>query len=110
MLNYIIMNEKAMVVGDVDIQSKIFTVRGMQVMLDSDLAELYETEIRILNQAVKRNLERFPEGFRFKLTAEEYNNYLRSQFVTLNGGRGKHRKYLPYDKEALVILEKLDKK
>ena len=90
------MNKEIIPVDYTDISSKIFTVRGMQVMLDSDLAELYETEIRILNQAVKRNLERFPEGFRFQLTTDEYNNCLRSQFVTLNEGRGKHRKYLPY--------------
>jgi len=64
-------------------------------MLDSDLSELYGVEIRTLNQAVKRNKERFPEDFMFKLTKEEYEP-LRSQFVTLKNGRGKHRKYLPY--------------
>ncbi|MCK9431414.1 MAG: ORF6N domain-containing protein [Candidatus Omnitrophica bacterium] len=69
-------------------------------MLDRDLAKLYGVETRVLNQAVKRNLRRFPEDFMFKLTGEEVES-LRSQFVTLNKsdrilGRGKHRKYLPY--------------
>jgi phage regulator Rha-like protein len=64
-------------------------------MLDADLAELYGVETRTLNQAVKRNEERFPEDFMFQLTADEYES-LRSQFVTLKTGRGQHRKYLPY--------------
>ncbi len=77
------------------IKNKIFTIRGVQVMLDSDLAELYGVEIRVLNQAVKRNIERFPEDFMFQLNKEEFDS-LRSQFVTLKKGRGEHRKYLPY--------------
>lgn len=64
-------------------------------MLDADLAELYGVAIRALNQAVKRNTERFPEDFMFQLTAEE-SSALRSQIVTLKTGRGQHRKYLPY--------------
>jgi len=64
-------------------------------MIDRDLAELYEVEIRVLIQAVKRNIERFPLDFMFQLTKDEYKS-LRSQFVTLNNGRGQHRKYLPY--------------
>ena len=78
-----------------DIKAKIYTIRGVQVMLDSDLAKLYGVEVRVLNQAVKRNKERFPEDFMFQLTNEEYD-LLRSQFVILENGRGKHRKYLPY--------------
>ena len=89
------MNDKLMVI-DSDIKSKIFTVRTQQVMLDSDLAELYETEIRILNQSVKRNIGRFPAAFRFQLTTEEYRYIIRSQNVILNERQGKHRKYLPY--------------
>ena len=68
----------------------------MQVMIDNDLAELYQVEIRVLNQAVKRNITRFPENFRFQITQEEYISVLRSQNVILETGRGKHRKYLPY--------------
>jgi hypothetical protein len=77
------------------ITQSILLIRGQKVMLDSDLAELYEVEIKVLNQAVKRNIERFPEDFMFQLTAEEAA-HLRSQFVTLKAGRGQHRKYLPY--------------
>jgi len=65
-----------------DIQRRIYTIRNVQVMLDSDLAKLYAVETKVLNQAVKRNIERFPKEFRFQLTAEE-NDVLRSQIVTL---------------------------
>lgn len=73
------------------IQGLIYIVRGKQVMLDSDLARLYQVETKVFNQAVKRNIKRFPESFRFQITEEEYNS-LRSQFVTSKGGR----RYLPY--------------
>ncbi|MBP5442677.1 MAG: ORF6N domain-containing protein [Treponema sp.] len=63
------------------VESKIFLIRGKQVMVDRDLAELYGVETKVINQAVKRNIERFPEEFRFQLTSEEYE-FLRSQFVT----------------------------
>ena len=77
------------------IKQKIHTIRGLQVMLDFDLAELYEVPTKALKQAVRRNLERFPEDFMFELTLEEYR-LLRSQSVTLDQGRGKHAKYLPF--------------
>ncbi len=77
------------------VAAKILFIRGQKVMLDSDLAELYEVEAKVLNQAVKRNIERFPADFMFQLTAEEVAR-LRSQFVTLKTGRGQHRKYQPY--------------
>ena len=106
-----------------NIQSMIFTLRGVQVMMDSDLAQIYQVETKMFNRAVKRNIERFPDTFRFQLTKEEYENLsfqsgtagtgdslrcqigtlennpedsLRSQIATLEMGRGKHRKYLPY--------------
>ena len=82
----------------VDIQSLIYTIRGKQVMLDSDLATLYQVETRILNQAVKRNIDRFPEQFRFQLTAEEIEN-LKSQFVISSPAVGNGyggRRTLPY--------------
>ena len=63
------------------IESKIFMIRGKQVMIDRDLAELYGVETKVINQAVKRNIERFPEAFRFQLTKKEYD-FLRSQSVT----------------------------
>jgi hypothetical protein len=69
-----------------DIKSRIFTIRGMQVMLDSDLAEFYQTETKYINRAVKRNPDRFPEGFIFQLTKTEMES-LRFQFGTLKTGR-----------------------
>jgi len=77
------------------IQTKIYEIRGLKVMLDFDLAELYEVETKVLNQAVKRNIDRFPDDFIFQISRDEYNS-LRSQFVTLETGRGKYTKYLPY--------------
>ncbi|GMU89914.1 MAG: hypothetical protein AMXMBFR49_21210 [Chlorobiota bacterium] len=77
------------------IQDKIFTVRNIHVMLDSDLANLFNVETKVLNQAVKRNLLRFPSDFMFQLSTEEWSN-IRSQFVTLEEGRGKYRKFLPF--------------
>jgi hypothetical protein len=65
-----------------DIQSRIYTIRGTQVMLDTDLAELYGVEVKRLNEQVKRNIERFPQRFSFQLTAEE-NNMVSSRIVTL---------------------------
>lgn len=75
------------------LRGMILTVRDVQVMLDSDLAFLYGVETKIFNQAVKRNIERFPESFRFQLFADEYQ-ILRSQFVTSSSHGG--RRYLPY--------------
>jgi hypothetical protein len=69
------------------IAQKIYLIRGQKVMLDSDLAELYEVETKVLNQAVRRNIERFPEDFMFQLVPEELEN-LRSQFVTSSSGYG----------------------
>ncbi len=78
------------------LQAKINEVRGQKVILDFDLSELYDVQTKVLNQAVKRNLQRFPEDFMFQLTENEYES-LRSQIVTLKeNGRGKHKKYLPF--------------
>ena len=91
-----------------DIKKMIYTIRGKQVMLDSEVAMLYHYPTKRINETVKRNKERFPENFCFLLTEEEVEN-LRSQFVTSSleslrsqiatlkiKGRGQHRKYLPY--------------
>lgn len=85
------------------IESKILNIRDKQVMLDSDLAALYGVETKVFNQAVKRNIERFPDEFRFQLTEEEMNTFFkpasRSQIVTLNSSgnlRGSNIKYRPY--------------
>ena len=76
-----------------NIETLIKMIRGQQVRLDKDLATLYGVEAKVLNQAVKRNVERFPDDFRFQLTKEEC---LRSQIVTLNEKQGQHLKYMPY--------------
>jgi hypothetical protein len=76
------------------IQKMIYEVRGHKVMLDRDLAGLYDVELKVLNQAAKRNLERFPADFMFQLTQNEWN-ILRSQFVTANKNIAKVR-FLPY--------------
>jgi phage regulator Rha-like protein len=77
------------------IQNKIYEIRGQKIMLDFDLAELYAVGTKVLNQAVKRNSDRFPKDFMFRLTKKEWK-FLRSQFVTLEKGMGKYPKYLPY--------------
>src|SRR5512140_3112619 len=77
------------------IQQRIYFIRGHKVMLDSDLAELYQVSPKRLNEQVRRNLSRFPDDFMFRLTLEEYDS-LRSQIATLNEGRGRHRKYRPF--------------
>ena len=99
------MNE--LIIDNQTIQDKIYTIRGVQIMLDEDLAVLYGVETKNLNKAVNRNMDRFPEKFRFQLTQEEYDNLkfqigtsslnasLRSQFVTLEKQHG-GRRYLPY--------------
>jgi hypothetical protein len=63
-----------------DIQNKIYVIRDQRVMIDRDLAEMYGVETRVLNQTVKRNMERFPEDFMFQLTESEWQN-MSSQFV-----------------------------
>lgn len=95
-------------INNENISNKIYTIRGLAVMLDRDLAELYGVETKALNQAVKRNEARFPSDFMFQLSKIEFENWrsqfvtsnpddaLRSQIVTLENGRGKHRKYIPY--------------
>jgi len=75
------------------IEKAILLVRRQKVMLDADLARLYGVETKVLVQAVKRNIERFPEDFMFQLNKEEAD-FLRSQIVTLEKGRGQHSKYL----------------
>ncbi len=94
----------------IPIHHKIYTLRGKQIMLDEDLASLYDVTTKRLNEQVKRNSERFPDDFMFQLTEEELKS-LRSQFATLDTGRGKNlrsqiatsslemhggRRYMPY--------------
>ena len=79
----------------IPIHHKIYRLRGKQIMLDKDLAGLYQVTTKRLNEQVKRNSDRFPDDFIFQLSETEYES-LRSQFATLKTGRGKHRKYMPY--------------
>ena len=88
-------SKKTLVVSKGQIDSMIRSIRGVRVMLDSDLAKIYGVPTFRFNEAVKRNKERFPPDFMFQLTAEE-NASLRSQFAILKTGRGRHRKYRPY--------------
>ena len=83
-------------VSNEEIKSLIYTIRGRQVMLDSDVAKLFNYATKDLNRNVRNNIERFPEYYCFRLTEEEYK-FLRCKNFTLNrNGRGEHRKYLPY--------------
>jgi hypothetical protein len=86
------------------IASRIFLIRGVKVMIDRDLAELYGVLTKVFNQAVRRNIDRFPDDFMFQLSKKEFN-VLRSQFVTLKG-RGKHPKYLPlaFTEQGVAML------
>ena len=77
------------------IEQAILIIRNQKVILDSDLAALYEVETKNLNKAVQRNITRFPADFMFRLTKDESLS-LRFQFGTLKNARGAHRKYLPY--------------
>ena len=77
------------------IEDRIYLIRGERVMLDTDLATLYGVSPKRLNEQVKRNRRRFPRDFMFRLTPREART-LRSQIATLNGGRGRHRKYAPH--------------
>ena len=108
---------KELTISQKQIENRIFTIRGMQVMIDRDLAEMYQVETKVLNQAVKRNIERFPETFRFQLSTDEKDELVtncdrfgflksknahsssRSQIVTLNKSgtkQGQNIKYLTY--------------
>ena len=91
------------------IESRIFLIRGQKVLLDSDLASLYDVSTGALNQAVKRNRERFPEDFMFQLSSRgsEELEFLRSQTVILK--RGQHRKYAPYafTEQGIAMLSSL---
>lgn len=87
------------IINESDLKSKIYVIRGVQVMLDMDLAEIYGYETKRFNEQVKNNIERFDDDFRFQLTDEELEEVSRSKFSTLNNeskGRGQNFKYNPY--------------
>lgn len=84
------------------IENKIYIIRGLKVMLDSYLAYLYEVDTKVLNQAVKRNLDRFPDDFMFQLPDEEWNN-LRSQIVTSKRGGKRYNPYV-FTEQGVAML------
>jgi len=87
-----------------EIQNKIYFIRGQQVMLDRDLAKLYQVETKVLNQAVKRNIERFPEDFMFQLSKDEFENW-KSQIVTSNNDRmGLRRPPYAFTEQGVSML------
>ncbi len=88
------MKNQKFIIPQSEIASKIYIIRGKQVMLDKDLSEFYNVKTKALNQAAKRNIDRFPEDFMFQLSDKEYNT-LRSQIVTSKSNRG-GRRYYPY--------------
>jgi hypothetical protein len=102
---YMAKNEKSIIIPDELLMKKIYLIRGQKILLDRDLAELYGVETKVFNQAVKRNAERFPKDFMFRLTKKEWES-LRSQFVTLENGRGKYPKYLPnvFTEQGVAML------
>ena len=87
------------------IQSRIYEIRGQRVMLDRDLAELYQVETKVLNQAVKRNIKRFPSDFMFQLTTEEFAN-LKSQIVTSSWGGTRKMPYA-FTEQGVAMLSGL---
>jgi hypothetical protein len=93
--NHVMTTTRSAVIDSNAIMSNILVIRGHRVLLDSNLAVLYQVETKALTRAVRRNAERFPGDFMFQLAAEE-SGALRSQFGALETGRGKHRKYAPY--------------
>jgi len=95
-------SENAFVIPDEVILSKIYYVRELKMMIDSDLAELYGVETRRLNEQVKRNLLRFPEDFMFQLTDTEFNN-LKSQIATSSWG-GRRKPPLGFTEHGVLML------
>jgi hypothetical protein len=98
------------VISDKQIGSKIYLIRSVKVMFDNDLAELYQVQTKVLNQAVKRNIHRFPKDFMFQLTEKEYIIHLKSQFVTSSEGKmnknwgGKRKLPFVFTEHGTVML------
>jgi len=101
---YVIENfmKELQILPDETIINKIYIIREKKVMIDRDLAELYGVDTRVLNQAVKRNLKRFPDDFMFQLTDEEFRN-LRSQIVTSNWG-GSRFKPMVFTEQGVSMI------
>lgn len=87
-----------------EIENRIFTIRGLQVMIDRDLAELYVVETRALNQAVKRNIDRFPKSFRFQLNGEEFENWKSQNVISNNDKMGLRRPPFVFTEQGVAML------
>ena len=102
--------EKNLIISEMDIKNMIYTIRGKQVILDYDVATLYKTETRVINQAVKRNSQRFPENFCFRLNEDEIESML-SQFVTAsktdNKKRNKNKLPYAFTEQGIAMLSGL---
>ena len=98
-------NQMIKTLNDKEIIEKIYIIRGQKVMLDSDLAEMYNVTTGRLNEQVRRNIQRFPEDFMFQLTTDEFLS-LRSQIAILKKGRGAHAKFLPlvFTEQGVAML------
>jgi hypothetical protein len=98
------MKKEIIFLNQESIKNKIYTIRGVQVMVDSDLAELYEVETRVLNQAVRRNINRFPENFMFQLSNEEFEDW-KSQLVMSNFVKmGLRKNPLVFTEQGVAML------
>jgi hypothetical protein len=94
----------AIIISEKQVISKIYLIRGKKVMLDKDLAELYQVETRVLNQAVKRNIDRFPNDFMFQLSKHEFENWI-SQFVISNSEKmGLRKMPLVFTEQGVAML------
>lgn len=87
-----------------EIENRIFTIRGLQVMIDRDLAELYGVETRALNQAVKRNIDRYPKSFRFQLNGEEFENWKSQNVISNNDKMGLRRPPFVFTEQGVAML------
>jgi hypothetical protein len=98
------MMSKDLLLSTQEIENRIFTFRGLQVMVDRDLAELYRVETRALNQAVKRNLDRFPNSFRFQLNDEEFENWKSQNVISNNDKMGLRRPPFVFTEQGIAML------
>ena len=95
-------NKNSLIIDDMNIQNKIYTIRGFQVMLDSDLAQLYGVETKHINQAVRNNPDKFPDDFYFEATDDELEN-LRSKFLTSSWGGNRYSPKL-FTEQGIYML------
>lgn len=98
------MMSKDLLLSNQEIENRIFTFRGLQVMIDRDLAELYRVETRALNQAVKRNLDRFPNSFRFQLNNEEFENWKSQNVISNSDKMGLRRPPFVFTEQGVAML------